>query len=288
MVAQVGSDGTVPTSLVDDAATTRCASPSSPPRRHRPGPAHGRPDLRARHQPVAGPPRERRRRHARSSWPPSRPGGRAWSVPRHVLRPGPLPGSRRDPRLRRDLTVGEGCSGAAGSASPPTDRRSTGSSRHSTTASHASATSTYGGDPAVTAAGAVDGRPDTGWTSAPGDPAPTLPLSWGPRRVSASTSTPARASPGVRPTSWSSTAARGPASPSWSPRRPQRGQDAPGTHQPRVRSVPGESGPGRRRSPSCASTASRTSGTSPARSPTGTVCGFGPTIEVGGRRCRPG
>ena len=46
----------------------------------------------------------------------------------------------------------------------------------------ASASSTYGGDPAVNAAGAVDGRLDTGWTSAPGDPAPTLALSWGPRR----------------------------------------------------------------------------------------------------------
>ena len=44
------------------------------------------------------------------------------------------------------------------------------------------ATSTYGGDPAVAAAGAVDGRPETGWTSAPGDPAPALQLTWGPRR----------------------------------------------------------------------------------------------------------
>ena len=58
------------------------------------------------------------------------------------------------------------------------------------------ATSTYGGDPAVAAAGALDGRPETGWTSAPGDPAPALQLTWGPRRkVSASASSPRPASP---------------------------------------------------------------------------------------------
>lgn len=60
------------------------------------------------------------------------------------------------------------------------------------------ATSTYAGDPAVTAAGAVDGLPETGWTSAPGDPAAALQLTWGPRRVvskveaTASTSNPGR------------------------------------------------------------------------------------------------
>ncbi|WP_191280319.1 alpha-(1-_3)-arabinofuranosyltransferase domain-containing protein [Nocardioides flavus (ex Wang et al. 2016)] len=45
------------------------------------------------------------------------------------------------------------------------------------------ATSTYGGDPAVGAAGALDGRPETGWTSAPGDPGAALQLTWGPRRT---------------------------------------------------------------------------------------------------------
>lgn len=45
------------------------------------------------------------------------------------------------------------------------------------------ATSTYGGDPAVTAAGALDGRRGTGWTSAPGDPGAALQLVWGPRRT---------------------------------------------------------------------------------------------------------
>ncbi|WP_308645392.1 alpha-(1-_3)-arabinofuranosyltransferase family protein [Nocardioides cavernae] len=44
------------------------------------------------------------------------------------------------------------------------------------------ATSTYGGDPAVTAAAALDGRRGTGWTSAPGDPGAALQLVWGPRR----------------------------------------------------------------------------------------------------------
>ncbi len=44
------------------------------------------------------------------------------------------------------------------------------------------ASTTYAGDPAVTASGAVDGRPETGWTSAPGDAAPALQLTWGPRR----------------------------------------------------------------------------------------------------------
>lgn len=44
------------------------------------------------------------------------------------------------------------------------------------------ATSTYGGDPAVNAAGALDGDLETGWTSAPGDPAAALQLTWGPRR----------------------------------------------------------------------------------------------------------
>jgi arabinofuranan 3-O-arabinosyltransferase len=45
------------------------------------------------------------------------------------------------------------------------------------------ATSTYGGDPAVSATGALDGRAETGWTSAPGDPAAALQLTWGPRRT---------------------------------------------------------------------------------------------------------
>jgi arabinofuranan 3-O-arabinosyltransferase len=47
------------------------------------------------------------------------------------------------------------------------------------------ATSTYAGDPAVGPALALDNNVATGWTSAPGDPAPALQLSWGPeRRVS--------------------------------------------------------------------------------------------------------
>ncbi|WP_322921828.1 alpha-(1-_3)-arabinofuranosyltransferase domain-containing protein [Nocardioides renjunii] len=60
--------------------------------------------------------------------------------------------------------------------------------------------STYGGDPAVNAAAAVDGRPETGWASAPGDPAPALQVSWGPRRrVSAITLTAAQGLPGGLP-----------------------------------------------------------------------------------------
>lgn len=147
------------------------------------------------------------------------------------------------------------------------------------------ASSTYGGDPAVNAASTVDGRPETGWTSAPGDPAPTLQVSWGPRRrVSRIELTAAPGLPG---------------------RLPELVRvDPGGAGEPQLVATTGP-GAGRMRTvrtnsltitavgePSADGFAvselavSRTGDLRHEPSPntrTGTLCGFGPTVEVAGQ-----
>jgi arabinofuranan 3-O-arabinosyltransferase len=148
------------------------------------------------------------------------------------------------------------------------------------------ASTTYAGDPAVTAAGAVDGRPETGWTSAPGDAAPALQLTWGPRRKVT----------GVVVTS--------------SPGQPGELPDAlvvdggPRTGEPQLVATSGpEAGEMRPvRTDQLRVTALGQAGLNgvgvaelevagiedlwhrpDADTPTGATCGFGPTIELGGR-----
>jgi arabinofuranan 3-O-arabinosyltransferase len=148
------------------------------------------------------------------------------------------------------------------------------------------ATSTYGGDPAVSAAGALDGRPETGWTSAPGDPAAALQLTWGPRRtvsrieVSSSPDQPGdlpeyvvvEGGPGTGDPQLVAT--QGPQAGVMQPVRTNRlrvtaygqaGLDGVGIAELEVAGI----GDLQHRP-------------DPA-TPTGTACGFGPTVEVGGR-----
>lgn len=153
----------------------------------------------------------------------------------------------------------------------------------------ASASSTYGGDPAVNAAGAVDGRLDTGWTSAPGDPAPSLALSWGPKRrvsridLDAGSGQPARlpdvvvvdGGPGTGKPQLVATSGR------------NAGKLRPVRTNRVVLSVPGEIPA---QGVSIAEVRLKRTGDlrhepGPG-SPTGTVCGFGPTVQVGGRTVR--
>lgn len=148
------------------------------------------------------------------------------------------------------------------------------------------ATSTYGGDPAVAAAGALDGRPGTGWTSAPGDPAPALQLTWGPRRKV--TRVHALASPGQPGELPDQVVVDG----------------GPGTGRPQLVAT---SGPDAGEMRPVRTNRLRVTAFGPAgldgvgiaelevegignlqhrldpATPTGTVCGFGPTVEVGGR-----
>lgn len=148
------------------------------------------------------------------------------------------------------------------------------------------ATSTYGGDPAVTAAGALDGDPETGWTSAPGDPAAALQLTWGPRRTISRVQL--LAPPG-QPGELPETVVV---------------DGGPGTGDPQLVATRGETAGEMRpiRTDQLRVTAFGPAGLDgvgvselvvdgiedlqhrpdPA-TPTGTACGFGPTVEVGGR-----
>lgn len=147
------------------------------------------------------------------------------------------------------------------------------------------ASSTYGGDPAVNAASAVDGRAETGWTSAPGDPAPTLQVSWGPRRrISGVELTAAPGLPG---------------------RLPDLVRvDPGGAGEPQLVATTGL-GSGRMRTVRTNRLTIAAVGEAPTESfavseltvsrtgnlrhepspdtPTGTLCGFGPTVEVAGK-----
>ena len=148
------------------------------------------------------------------------------------------------------------------------------------------ATSTYGGDPAVAAAGAVDGRPETGWTSAPGDPAAALQLTWGPRRkVSSVRLSTSPGQPGELP-------------------EVVVVDGGPGTGEPQLVATGGDAAGEMRpiRTDQLRVTAFGPAGLDGVGiselevdgiedlqhrpdpdTPTGTACGFGPTVEVGGR-----
>ena len=148
------------------------------------------------------------------------------------------------------------------------------------------ASSTYGGDPAVTAAGVVDGRPRTGWTSAPGDPAATLQLNWGPRRlVSRVQPTLSTGQPGELPEALMVDGGPGTGKPQLvATTGPRAGKMRPvRTRQLRVTAV-GAAGPD-----GVGISELHVTGIEDLRyqpdldGPTGAACGFGPTIEVAGQ-----
>lgn len=148
------------------------------------------------------------------------------------------------------------------------------------------ASTTYAGDPAVTAAGAVDGRPETGWTSAPGDPAPALQLTWGPRRtVSEVVVTTSPGQPGELPEAVVVDGGPGTGEPQLvATTGPNAGEMRPvRTDQLRVTAF-GQAG-----LDGVGVAELQVAGIEDlwyrpdADTPTGAACGFGPTIEVGGR-----
>ncbi|NPD06389.1 DUF3367 domain-containing protein [Nocardioides sp. zg-1308] len=148
------------------------------------------------------------------------------------------------------------------------------------------ASSTYAGDPAVTAAGAVDGRPETGWTSSPGDPAPALQLAWGPRRkVTRVVVTSSPGQPGALPEAFLVDGGPGTGEPQLvATAGPDAGEMRPvRTKQLRVTAF-GEAG-----LEGVGVAEVEVAGIEDLRhepdpaTPTGAACGFGPTIEVGGR-----
>ncbi|WP_224273969.1 alpha-(1-_3)-arabinofuranosyltransferase domain-containing protein [Nocardioides lacusdianchii] len=148
------------------------------------------------------------------------------------------------------------------------------------------ATTTYAGDPAVTAAGAVDGRPETGWTSAPGDPAPALQLTWGPRRrVSQVLVTGSPQQPGDLPETVVVDGGPGTGEPQLvATTGPRAGQMRPvRTDQLRVTAF-GPAGPD-----GVGVAEVEVAGIEDlvhrpdAETPTGAACGFGPTVDIDGR-----
>lgn len=148
------------------------------------------------------------------------------------------------------------------------------------------ATSTFGGDPAVAAPGALDGRSETGWTSAPGDPAAALQLTWGPRRtVSRVDVSGSPDQPGDLPELVVVDGGPGTGEPQLvATSGPQAGDMRPvRTDQLRVTAY-GQAGPDGVGIAELEVTGIEDLQHRPdPGSPTGTACGFGPTIEVGGR-----
>lgn len=148
------------------------------------------------------------------------------------------------------------------------------------------ASSSYGGDPAVTAAGVVDGLHETGWTSAAGDPAATLALRWGPRRTVTSLGvSKSEDHPGQLPPMLVVDAGPGTGGPQYvATTGPDAGQMRPvRTRRLRITAVDvaGEDGIGiselgiRGIEDLLHEPAPDT--------PTGTVCGFGPVVEISGQ-----
>ncbi|WP_210503836.1 alpha-(1-_3)-arabinofuranosyltransferase domain-containing protein [Nocardioides xinjiangensis] len=148
------------------------------------------------------------------------------------------------------------------------------------------ATSTYGGDPAVTAAGALDGRSETAWTSAPGDPAPALQLSWGERRrISAVRVTGGPGQPGELPTHVVVDGGPGTGGPQLVATKGDRAGELEPIRTDRLRVTAYEpAGP-----EGVGISELEVDGIEDLQhrprpdTPTGTACGFGPTIEVGTR-----
>lgn len=151
------------------------------------------------------------------------------------------------------------------------------------------ASSTFGGDPAVTAAGAVDGRPETGWTSARGDPAATLQLNWGPRRkVSKVEATVSADHPGQLPGALLVDGGPGTGKPQLvATTGPRAGKMRPvRTNQLRV-TASGAAGPEGIGISELDVTGIEDLLYEPdLDGPTGAACGFGPSVEVAGQTVR--
>lgn len=147
--------------------------------------------------------------------------------------------------------------------------------------------STFGGDPAVTGALAFDGDESTGWTSAPHDPSPTLQLSWGPRRkVTRLSASRSPDHPGQLPEALLVDAGPGTGGPQVvTTSGPRAGEmRTVRTRQLRVTAL-GAAGPGGVGISELVVRGIMDLQHAPGPStPTGTVCGFGPVVEVAGRQ----
>ena len=149
------------------------------------------------------------------------------------------------------------------------------------------ATSTFAGDPSVVAANAFDGRLDTGWYSSPVDDAPGLQLSWRKQRVIKEvTAILSKDQPGILP----ATLVVDPLTRKGKPQLVATTGDRAGVMKPvrtnrlRVTVLPESDRPD-----GVGLSELRIKGLQHLRftpdlsAPTGVVCGFGPTIEIGGR-----
>jgi arabinofuranan 3-O-arabinosyltransferase len=193
------------------------------------------------------------------------------------------------PGFDRDITVGEAgtwhIAGRAIATNGPALDRLFSPLAHRLV--HVLATSAYGGDPAVTAANAVDGSPETGWTSAPGDPAPALQLTWGPRRtISKVLVTKATGQPGQLPAVLKVDGGPGTGTPQLVATTGARaGEMRPvRTRQLRVTAVGATSLDGVGISDLAVTGIEDLRYAPDLDGPTGSACGFGPTVEVAGHR----
>ena len=147
------------------------------------------------------------------------------------------------------------------------------------------ASSTFGGDPAVNASAAMDGDLTTSWLATPADREPVLALDWGPQRtVSSIRATLIDGAPGELPKALRVSGGPG----TGRPQRvltsgPRAGQMRPiTTTQLRIKAV------GTPETASAAISELSVSGLSDLVNhvdldgPTGTMCGFGPSVEIDG------
>jgi arabinofuranan 3-O-arabinosyltransferase len=148
------------------------------------------------------------------------------------------------------------------------------------------ATSTLGGDPALAAAGVLDGRATTGWTSAPGDEAAALELSWGSdRTVTRIEIDRARDHPGELPDAFVVDGGPGTGEPQLVSTTGARAGEMRAVRTDRLRiTAVGRAGP-----EGIGVSEMRVDGIEDLLyrfdldGNTGTACGFGPSIEIGGQ-----
>lgn len=148
------------------------------------------------------------------------------------------------------------------------------------------ASSTYAGDPAVVGANAFDGRSETSWYASPFDEAPTLQLSWKkPRTITAVAATLGVDQPGELPEALVVDPMDGS-----QPQLVATADGSAGTMSPvRTRQLRISVLPDAQRTTAVGIAELEIEGiddlqhTVPPETPTGLVCGFGPTLEVGGQ-----
>ncbi|MFC7497479.1 MULTISPECIES: alpha-(1-_3)-arabinofuranosyltransferase domain-containing protein [unclassified Nocardioides] len=149
------------------------------------------------------------------------------------------------------------------------------------------ATSTYAGDPAVVAANAFDGRPETSWYASPFDDNPAIKLSWKrPRTITSVTALLGSDQPGVLPEAL----VVDPLTEDVEPQLVATTGDQAGAIEPvRTKELLISALPDPQRTVGVGIGELEIDGledlrhTTDAVTPTGLLCGFGPTVEVGGR-----